>query len=241
VTDLAARDTAHLGRALVRAYRAAGGDPGPEALIAFHAVQHALVRCHDGLVRAAQLPPTGAAHGHESAAARDLLTLAERFAWQARLPLVLVVCGPASSGAAELAHALAEVSGIPHLSADVTRRRLAGIAPREDAGSAGLDRLVATELGRRAAAHVAAGGGAIVDAALGRRADREALVGGVAGAAPLMFVECVTPGPAPAEPWEPLDEVAADAHLTLRTDRDVAAVLADVVALLDQRLGPLSA
>jgi predicted kinase len=38
------------------------------------------------------------------------------------------------------------------------------------------------------------------------------------------------------ESWEPLDEVAANGHLALRTDRPLEQVLGDVLALLDQRL-----
>jgi hypothetical protein len=37
--------------------------------------------------------------------------------------------------------------------------------------------------------------------------------------------------------WGPLEEVAGDRHVTLRTDRPVQQILADLIALLDQRLG----
>jgi hypothetical protein len=40
--------------------------------------------------------------------------------------------------------------------------------------------------------------------------------------------------------WEPLDELAPEAHLTLRSDRPVEAQLADVLALLDRRIGSLT-
>ena len=36
--------------------------------------------------------------------------------------------------------------------------------------------------------------------------------------------------------WDPLDEVPAEAHLVVRTDRPVPEIVADVMALLDQRL-----
>jgi hypothetical protein len=39
--------------------------------------------------------------------------------------------------------------------------------------------------------------------------------------------------------WEPLDEVPADAHVTLRTDRDADSLVADLLSLLDQRLARL--
>ncbi|MDP8967837.1 MAG: hypothetical protein M3N04_04485, partial [Actinomycetota bacterium] len=37
--------------------------------------------------------------------------------------------------------------------------------------------------------------------------------------------------------WEPLYEVAADAHVVLRTDRRIDAAVAELLALLDQRIG----
>jgi hypothetical protein len=40
--------------------------------------------------------------------------------------------------------------------------------------------------------------------------------------------------------WEPLDEVPAGAQLTLRTDRPVEQIIADVLALLDHRLAELT-
>ena len=40
--------------------------------------------------------------------------------------------------------------------------------------------------------------------------------------------------------WEPLDEVPAGAHLTVRTDRPVEQITGDVLALLDRRLVELA-
>jgi len=84
----------------------------------------------------------------------------------------------------------------------------------------------------------------------------------VADAAPLLFVECRAPARVLAEraalrdrqprrvsdaslsvvvressTWEPLDEVPPEAHVTLRSDRPVEAQLADLLALLDRRIG----
>ena len=85
------------------------------------------MRAKVALVRAAQLPPASWERGEENAHARDLILLAERFAWQARRPLLIVVCGVPASGKSQLAGALAELAGLPHLSSDVTRKRLAGL------------------------------------------------------------------------------------------------------------------
>ena len=265
VFDLAARGGEHFGEVLVQAYRDAGGDPGDDSLIAFYAAYRGLVRAKVALVRAAQLPPTSAERGEESARARDLILLSERFAWRARLPLGIVVCGLPASGKTHLATALAHLSGLPHLSSDVTRKRLAGIRPTQRAptGSYGAEWNARTyaELARRARQAVATGGGAIVDATFRHLADRQAFVSALGATVPLLFIECQAPRAVLAEraarrerdpqrvsdadaaivrgeleSWEPLDEVPATVHLPLRTDRPLQQVLGDVLALLDQRL-----
>jgi len=268
VMDLVASGGERFARVLVRAYREAGGEPGEDRLIAFYASYRALVRAKVALLRAAQHLASSGRRGHESAAARDLLALAERFAWHARLPLVIVICGVPAAGKSRLAAALAELSHLPHLSSDVTRKRLAGLSPGQRAGDAvyraQFSRLTYAELARRAAKETAACGGAIVDATFRHRADREAFASAFADAAPLLFVECRAPRHVLAEraarrdrqparvsdaslsvvvressAWEPLDEVAPEAHLTLRSDRPVTAQLEDLRALLDRRMGRL--
>jgi aminoglycoside phosphotransferase family enzyme/predicted kinase len=266
VLDLAARGGEHFGTQLVDAYRRADGEPGDDALIAFYAAYRALVRSNVALTRAAQQPAASAERGHDSAQARDLIAMAERFAWRARLPLVIVVCGLPASGKSSLARALAEASSLPHLSSDVTRKRLAGIRPTARAGTATygaeFNQLTYAELGRRAAREVRAGRGALVDATFRHRANRDAFTAAFADNAPLLFVECRAPARVLAEraaerdrqpgrvsdaslavvlressAWEPLDELPSEAHLTLRTDRHVEAQLADLLALLDRRIG----
>ncbi|MFI5005263.1 MAG: AAA family ATPase [Solirubrobacterales bacterium] len=264
--DLTARGGERFARMLVEAYREAGGDPGEDRLIAFYAAHRALVRAKVALVRAAERPPASAAHGHDSATARDLLALAERFAWRARLPLAIVLCGLPASGKSHLAQALAAASGLAHLSSDVERKHLAGIAAHERAPAAryspDFNTLTYAELGRRAAREVAAHGGVLVDATFRHRVDRDAFARGFAGAAPLLFVECHTPpaalarhaqlrdrGPRGASDaslpvvlrerstWEPLDEIPPEAHILVRGDHPAEALLADLLGLLDQRIG----
>ena len=269
VMDLVARGGDRFAKALVHAYRAAGGDPGEDRLVAFYAAYRALVRAKVALLRAAQHPAVSSERAHDSAVARDLLGLAERFAWQARLPLVIVVCGVPGAGKSHLARALAEISGLPHLSSDVTRKRLAGLRPQQRAGeaaySAEFNRLTYAELGRRAAREASARGGALVDATFRHRVDRDTFADAFADAAPLLFVECRAPARVLAQraaqrdthpgrvsdaslsivlressSWEPLDELAPEAHVTLRSDRPVEAQLEDLRALLDRRIGLLT-
>jgi uncharacterized protein len=264
VFDLAARGGKRFGRVLVQSYREAGGEPGDDRMIAFYATYRALVRAKIALVRAGQLEPTSAAHGHASAAARDLIDLAERFSWQARLPLVIVVCGPPASGKSELSRSLARRSGLPHLSSDLTRKRLAGFRPTERAApetyNAEWNRRTYRELGRRAAHEIVTGRGAIIDATFRHLADRRAFSAALDGAAPVLFIECQAPpavlaqraaerAPDPRRvsdadvavalreqrAWEPLDELPAARHIALRTDRDLEQVVGDALALLDRR------
>jgi predicted kinase len=112
------------------------------------------------------------------------------------------------------------------------------------------------ELGTRAAA---AADGAIVDATFRRRADRRAFSDAFGGRA--LFVECTAPADVVAEratsreldparvsdatatvaarqrrEFEPLDEVAPEAHLTLRTDRPRGELVGALEDWLDLRL-----
>ena len=41
-----------------------------------------------------------------------------------------------------------------------------------------------------------------------------------------------------AQTWEPLDEIEASRHVVRRTDRRLAEIISDLIALLDQRVGP---
>jgi aminoglycoside phosphotransferase family enzyme/predicted kinase len=269
VMDLMGSGGERFARTLVSAYRKAGGDPGEDRLIAFYACYRALVRAKVALLRAAQRPAASSEHARESAAARDLLALGERFAWQARLPLVIVICGVPAAGKSHLARALVALARLPHLSSDVTRKRLAGVGRWQRAGGATygaeFNRLTYVELGRRARDATATLGGAVVDATFRHRADRQAFAAAFDDAAPLLFVECRAPTPVLAERaarrdrqarrisdaslavvlrersrWEPLDELPGEAHVTLRSDRPVEAQLEDLRALLDRRMGRLT-
>jgi uncharacterized protein len=268
VMDLTALGAERQSKQLVEAYRAAGGDAGDDQLIAFYACHRALIRAKVALLRAGQDAATSTFRGHDLAVARDLLAVAERFAWCARLPLVVVVCGVPAVGKTLLAEALANASGLEHLSSDVTRKRLAGVGPVDHAGAchytAEANVRVYTELGRLAAAKSAACGGAIVDATFRHREDRQAFNRAFRRSTPAVFVECRAPRVVIAERaakrdtmrhqisdatldvavreglvWDSLDEVLPTAHLMVRTDLPVASQVNDVSALLDLRLTAL--
>ncbi len=249
-------------------YRAAGGDPGSEALVSFYAVHRALVRAKVLLVRADQLPDAVATRSHELALAREHIALAERLSWRARLPLVLIVCGVPASGKSHLARALARTTALPQLSTDVTRKGLAGIEELEPAAAehyrAEFNRATYAELGARAARAVAAHGGAILDGTFRHAGDRQAFSSAFGGAAPVVFIECRAPSEVLLEraldrdrsgrgasdatvdvvlseqsSWEPLDDAAPRSHVIVRSDRPVQEIVGDVVAEVDARLGEL--
>jgi predicted kinase len=265
VMDLAALGGERFAAELVDVYRAAGGDCGDDSLLSFYAAHRALVRAKVVLARAAQLPSGSAAQGHASAHVRELLALADRFSWRARLPLVIVVCGVPASGKSQLASALARASGLPLVSSDLVRKRLAGIRPGARAHpehyTEQFSRATYRELALEALTAIDRHRGALVDATFRRREDRRAFTETFQEATPLLFAECLAPAAVLArratvrdrsgtrisdadlsvvlrerERWEPLEEVAASDHLPLRTDRPLEEIIEDLRALLDRRL-----
>lgn len=266
VMDLCACGAQELAWELVSAYRDAGGDPGDDALVAFYATHRALVRCKVGLLRAAQQPLGSAAREGHTSAARELLRLAQRLAWRAREPLVLVICGLPASGKSHLSRALCSASGIAHVSSDVTRKQLAGVDASERAPRAAyhpdFSARTYSELGLLAAAHARASRSVLVDATFRHRADRDAFARAFSDAAPLLYVECCAQDATRAEraakrahdrtdrasdaslavvlressSWEPLTEVPQDAHLTLSTEGPTDQLLAQITAAVDRWL-----
>jgi aminoglycoside phosphotransferase family enzyme/predicted kinase len=194
VMDVARTDD-DLARALVRGYRAAGGDPGPDELLAFFCALRALVRAKVDYLRAAQL--TGARAQERTARADGLLGVAERFAWRSRLPRVVCVTGLAASGKSTLAEALAAAAGRTVLSSDRIRKLRAGIDPFEHAGPGAYgdaeSRAVYSELAQRAVIAVRDEGGVIVDATFRRATDADAFAAGSGVAAAAEWLVCEAP------------------------------------------------
>lgn len=258
--DLTACAGAEAAQTLLDAYGAAGGDLGDARLVPFFAVYRAHVRAKVALLRAAQAANEAAA-ADARAQAQGLLDVAERFAWQLRLPRLIVVCGPSASGKSRLAAELARRSGRPVVSSDVVRKRLVGVEPTARAGDAAYaPALSARTYAALAHAALAAGaGGAIVDATFRSRADREAFgaqLGEAADAA--VYVELTAPAAilreraerrladpgrvsdatpeialAQAAAFEPLAEIPPERHQLLRSDRSPERVAAALAAALD--------
>lgn len=218
VMDLARLGSwADAGR-LVAGYKAAGGDPGAPPLLAFLAAYRAWVRAKVACLAPAPATPPG-----------ELLELGHRFAWRARLPFALFVCGVAASGKSTLASRLAEISGLPHLSADATRKRLAGLEPTERAlpehYTGDFSLRTYRELGADTAEALERFGGAIVDATGRRRTDRDAFRAGLGGSgAPLLFAHCTADDAVLLERARRRDEAGTE-HLS---DADLEVVRAQL-------------
>jgi len=270
VMDLARLGRPDLGRALVDAYRDAGGDPGPDATIAYYAAVKAWVRAKVAVLRASEPGTPTRRRVTARIEARQLFTLGEQLAWRARLPLVMIVCGPPASGKSHLAQKLSEVSGLSVVGSDETRKRLSGLEPTQHAPqcayTAAVSKRTYAQLGSRAAEQVGGSGGVVVDATFGRSRDRRAFSAAYSGrVAPLVF-ECRAPtetiqararsreqdpqrtsdaGPAVAarlrERFEPMErDVEASRHFVMRTDQSVETVLEDVMTMLDRSLAQLA-
>jgi aminoglycoside phosphotransferase family enzyme/predicted kinase len=265
VMDLARLGAEESALRLVEAYRLAGGHPGDDALVSFLTSYRAWVRAKIACLRAAQLAEGIPERARQDGAARELFRLGHRFAWRARRPLVLLVCGVAGSGKSTLAGALASLSGWTHLSSDVTRKRLAGLAPIERGGERAYSRELTSEtyqeLGRRARGELERRGGVIVDATFHLRSERVAFRSGIGlGLAPLAAVECrasrevllARARKRELEPervsdagesvvrrqladFEPLDDLPADARMELITEASLDRLVAQVEGFIDRR------
>jgi aminoglycoside phosphotransferase family enzyme/predicted kinase len=177
--DLEAHGQRWAAQALVGAYRHAGMSPGGEALRSFYAAHWALVRAKVAMIAAAEHDRgTGA---EQLRRAQQLWSLSERLSWRARVPLAVVICGPAASGKSVLASELARRSEMPVVSSDATRKRLAHLAPFEPARtehySARFTRETYEQLGRDALLALHRDDGVIVDATCRSRGDRALLLG----------------------------------------------------------------
>jgi aminoglycoside phosphotransferase family enzyme/predicted kinase len=188
--DLEANGEPDAARLLLEEYRKAGGAPGEDALLAFHAAYWALVRAKVAVIAASS-------SGDQSrlVEAERLRALAERLRWRARGPLALIVSGPAGSGKSTLAGELTERSGLAVLASDELRKRLAGVSPDERARpehySAEFTQTTYVALAEEARARLVQGEGVIVDATCRTVEQRSVLVGALEGVAErVLLVQC---------------------------------------------------
>lgn len=251
---------------LLRHYREAGGNPGPNQLIAFYAAQRAWIRAKVALIKATKpMVPMG----HQAVRSENvdsLLALARSLSWTARTPLLLIVCGTAATGKTTLAQAIEAISSFPIIGSDLVRKKLVGLRPTDRGEQAlytektNLDTY--KELGRLTTEMLKQHGKAIVDATFRRHVDRNTFwqsVGSIE--ARLLIIECQVPtsiaikrarqrerdpkriSDATAEialqqhnQFEPLDAVPLNRRTKVRTDRPTEEIVNELEALLDKDL-----
>lgn len=199
--DLAASGFAPLARALVDEYKLASGDD-IATWMPFYKAYRATVRCKVALVRAGE--PEFSVGERDSArleAARYLYA-ALRFGRGDERPWLVAVGGLTGTGKTTAARLLSAVLPASVISADETRKRLAGLGPNlhrylpadEGLYSPEMNRAVYQQLAEQAEAALSRGQWVILDATYRRRADREVLreLAGRPGAK-FLFVECDAP------------------------------------------------
>jgi len=195
-----AMDLERLGRAdlagsFVDAYVVASGDPELRTLLPFYSAYRACVRGAVEGLKAAEAEVEPAERVAATIRAAKYFALAQRHAWRAQGPALLVCCGLSGSGKTALATSLAEATGFAHLSTDVLRRQeppCTGPAPYGTGRYAPAARAaVYGRLCDEADATLAAGCGVVADGTFIRRADRAALAAVAARhGRPLLFLEC---------------------------------------------------
>jgi aminoglycoside phosphotransferase family enzyme/predicted kinase len=263
--DLERLGAGYLATALADAYVEESGDTGVRELLPFFACYRAWVRAKTACLRLEQLGEGDRRRRDLLAEAASFAALAHRLAWRGRLPLVLVFCGVAASGKSALAEELSARSGLAHLGTDLIRKGLAGIRPDQRGTSELYQPAFTVrtyeELARRAVAAVEASGGAIVDGTFAESPQRRLLLDSLEHTgARVLFCECRAPVGAlreravareeapqrgsdatwsvvesQLERFEPLDDVPAQAHLPIRTDRPPTDVLDEIEAAVNVR------
>lgn len=132
VVDLERIGGRHAADVLVQRYWDAGGELCSPELLAFYGAQRALRRATSELLATRHLDDEAAAPARDRAGM--LLRQAERLAWRARGPIVLMIGGPAVSGPSSLAAELARRSAFAVLSPDppcAASYRAVGVRARE--------------------------------------------------------------------------------------------------------------
>jgi predicted kinase len=181
--DLMDQGAADLAWIFVNAWLEETGDYAGLAVLRFYLVYRAMVRAKVHLMRARQRNAAPQDYERLLRAYRGYIALARRCA-AVRPPALVLMHGFSGSGKSRLAAALAPALGAIRIRSDVERKRLQGLSPLAQSGSALKTRLydAATtqatyeRLATIARTAVKAGYAAIVDAAFLERSQRMLLV-----------------------------------------------------------------
>lgn len=130
--DLENHGKRELADRFVEEYIAASGDNGIRKVLPLYLTNRAFIR---GKVESFRLDDPGIPEKEKEAAtarASRFFRLARGYTLREKLPLSLIMtCAPTGSGKSSLAAELAFQLGLDHLSTDVERKLLAGVAPEE--------------------------------------------------------------------------------------------------------------
>ncbi len=148
VMDLAHAGRADLAWSFASAYVRASGDDELPRLLNFYACYRAFVRGKVTSLRLAQEHPRDE-EARIAAEARSYFDLATSYAGGLDRPLLIAMCGLPGTGKSTLAAALARRLGMVHLATDVTRKRIAGLAPTARPDAAIAATLYSPEMTRR--------------------------------------------------------------------------------------------
>jgi uncharacterized protein len=261
--DLEAQGQRWAASELYSAYRRTGLGLGGAALCSFYSAHWALVRAKVALITAAE--HDGEMRGEHKRVAQRLWSLSERLRWRARMPLAVVVCGPAASGKSMLAGELSGCAELPVVSSDAVRKHLAHLGPFDQARpehySARFTRATYEQLARDTLLALRCHDGVIVDATCRSRRERAPLLDALRGVGvTLLIIRCEVPlelareraaqrlhdprrmsdaTPQIAEEqfhtFAELHELPADSVLRLDTAQPVDAQIAEVSRALDRR------
>ncbi len=146
-------DLAHAGRAdlawtFASAYVRASGDAELPRLLDFYACYRAFVRGKVTSLRLGQ-DVTADEEARITADARSYFDLATAYAGGLIRPMLIAMCGLPGTGKSTLAAALAQRLGMVHLSTDVTRKRIAGLASTTRPDESTMAALYSPEMTRR--------------------------------------------------------------------------------------------
>jgi aminoglycoside phosphotransferase family enzyme/predicted kinase len=196
--DLDYHEQPALAAHLVLRYATYAGDPDLHRLLPLYQSYRAYVRGKVDSLKSVEeeVAPS------ERRAARDSacrhFTLAYRYTW-ANCRCLVVISGLSGTGKSAVAAALRLRTGFAHINSDVVRKRLAGVPSDRHIPTSYAAGLYTPERNARtyrqmlteAAAQLAAGQGAILDATFQRRSDRDAVrLFARRNHVPVLFIEC---------------------------------------------------
>jgi len=196
--DLDAMGAPHLSRLLVEEYQQASNDK-LGGLLAFYAAYRAVVRAKVASLRSAQdeVPPSSRERAHTEAL--RFAHRAWRYAAGEQRPTLVAMVGLTGAGKSTLARVFGDVLSARVVSADETRKQMAGMAAFQQSEDPADTGLYAPEINRRvydsliesARLNLAVGRDVVLDATFRRRADRASAAKlALTVGARLLLVEC---------------------------------------------------